>query len=216
MVHLRVADAFLDNIDENLWPLFIVGNIGPDCGDPNEDPGNFNPPINITHWTTNSIKANIDANRFFDSYIKNNIAAKSFLFYLGYYIHLFIDKEWSKRIFHPSMEKWGKDVENTVELISLIKRDWYDLDHQFLRDNGSFRTFHVFNKIQHFPNNYLDYYPVDAFEKQISFIADFYNNYSGNLNHDYLFLSKEQVSDFVEITTDKLYSLLLPKGILMK
>ena len=43
MSHFRVADYFLDKLDI-LEKEFIVGNIAPDCGEPDEMRREFNPP----------------------------------------------------------------------------------------------------------------------------------------------------------------------------
>ena len=49
MVHLRIADKLLDKIP-NLSPVeFIVGNIAPDSGVPNEDWSRFPPDTKTSH-----------------------------------------------------------------------------------------------------------------------------------------------------------------------
>ena len=50
MVHLRVADELLsrlNNIDET---SFVVGNIAPDSGVPNDDWSEFHPPKTVSHF----------------------------------------------------------------------------------------------------------------------------------------------------------------------
>ena len=50
MVHLRIADRLLDQFPD-LSPIeFIVGNIAPDSGVPNEDWSAFSPPTSVSHF----------------------------------------------------------------------------------------------------------------------------------------------------------------------
>ena len=52
MVHLRIADRLLDRIS-GLSPVeFIMGNIAPDSGIPNEDWTAFKPSTKISHFRT--------------------------------------------------------------------------------------------------------------------------------------------------------------------
>ena len=52
MVHLRIADTLLDQLT-SLYPVeFIVGNIAPDSGVPNEDWSVFTPSTTISHFRT--------------------------------------------------------------------------------------------------------------------------------------------------------------------
>ena len=95
IAHLRIAENILKNMDDLDSIAFILGNVGPDSGVPNEDWSSFNPPKKITHWINE--ENNIDAERFFDKYIKNNFMEYSkYSYVLGYYIHLLTDIEWSK------------------------------------------------------------------------------------------------------------------------
>lgn len=70
MSHFRVADYFLDKLDI-LEKEFIVGNIAPDCGEPDEMRREFNPPSKVTHWTPSGYKRDIDSEAFYKSYLEN-------------------------------------------------------------------------------------------------------------------------------------------------
>ena len=52
MVHLRIADILLDRIEGLDMNAFVLGNIAPDSGVPNEDWSVFTPPGNVTHFRT--------------------------------------------------------------------------------------------------------------------------------------------------------------------
>ena len=55
MAHLRVADKLLDEIGDLPQAHFIVGNIAPDSGEPNEDWSVFIPSTDISHLRAEGI-----------------------------------------------------------------------------------------------------------------------------------------------------------------
>jgi hypothetical protein len=52
MVHLRIVDRLLDEICNLTVAEFIVGNIAPDSGIPNDDWSVFTPSGDISHFKT--------------------------------------------------------------------------------------------------------------------------------------------------------------------
>ena len=52
MVHLRIADILLKEPGELDETAFVMGNIAPDSGVPNEDWSRFTPPKAISHFKT--------------------------------------------------------------------------------------------------------------------------------------------------------------------
>lgn len=50
ITYFCIADYFLDRIPGIVPRSFVVGNIGPDCGAPNEGWSVFTPPTEISHW----------------------------------------------------------------------------------------------------------------------------------------------------------------------
>ncbi len=196
MVHFRIADGLMDYLKVN-QEQFIVGNIGPDCGEPNEDWSAFDPPANISHWTNTGMKRNIDSEGFYQEYTKNKADKGKESFYLGYYVHLVTDILWAVKIHIPTKEKFRQEFEQDKNFIWEVKKDWYDLDHMYLKNNPDFRTFRIFDKIKAFPNIYLGFYSQTAIEKQIRYISEFYNSHEGNLNREYPYLNKEKADQFV-------------------
>lgn len=213
MVHFRIADKIIDKIPKVVRIPYIVGNIGPDCGEPNEDWSCFTPPTNITHWSDGN-KSTINYEKFFASYLNKETDSEKWSFYLGYYIHLLTDALWSKNIARPTMEKWEEDLSKNGDFIWIIKRDWYDLDHLFLKNNPEFRTFQIFSKIAEFPNKYLEYYSDMAIMKQIRYITKFYLSEHDDLEREYIYLAEETMSKFVEEASDKVIIELKKKDII--
>ncbi len=213
MVHFRIADALLDEIGGNT-EQFIVGNIGPDCGEPNEDWSLFTPPTEVSHWNPDKNKGGIRSDAFFDAYLRDKKADSGHSFYVGYYVHLLTDKLWNRMIYQPTREKFREQMELDRKFIWVIKEDWYDLDARFLREHPDFRTFRIFDKIRAYPNVYLDYYSEGAIERQIKYISDFYNTYEGKLDREYPYLTEEEMDDFVTRAVEEIRSDLKDRGLL--
>ena len=112
MVHLRVADKLLSRI-RFLDPVaFVVGNIAPDSGVPNEDWSAFTTSTKISHFkTANGKKADPEAfaAKYFLPCLQVTYDVKQYSFYLGYLAHLMTDTEWSKRIVYPAMDKFAEE-----------------------------------------------------------------------------------------------------------
>jgi hypothetical protein len=195
---------------------FIVGNIGPDCGEPNEDWSVFNPPATISHWTKTGMKRDIDSQGFYQEYIEHNTDEEKLSFYLGYYVHLLTDILWVEEIHLPTKEKFQKEFEKDKDFIWKVKEDWSDQDHLFLLSHPDFRAFHIFETVKEFPNVYLSYYSPTAIEKQILHISGFYNSHEGNLNREYPYLNKEQADNFVELALGKIYKDLKYKNLTVR
>jgi hypothetical protein len=150
-MHLRIAEYFLGKLDV-YDKEFIVGNIAPDSGVYNPTSGRFEPDVNITHFLINGDKNNIDDSRFFNRYLKNykNLSKKEFSFYVGYYIHLLTDNEFSKRIGMPSREKYKDNFDDENDYWIAAKRDWYDLDNLYLISNKDFEVYEILKGIERY------------------------------------------------------------------
>ena len=115
MVHLRLAEKLLENIEGLDAEQFGIGNVAPDSGIPNKDWTEFNPPKFITHFEDQDAKdispkyfrRDLDFYRqYLNSapYLEKN--PQQFSFLLGYFFHLIVDNLWSEKIWHPTKEKW--------------------------------------------------------------------------------------------------------------
>ncbi len=197
-LHIRIAQALIEQGIEVDQEAFLVGNIGPDCGLADEDGTSFFPPASVTHWCDGS-KLNIQAGRFANQYlVKEGLALREWSFYLGYYVHLLTDRKFSRLV----QDKIDNDplyqpLQDDDEFIWTIKKDWYDLDRIYFRDNATSLFFQVFTGIEEFPD-FLDYYPSGAVITQIHFIIDFYKKESNDLDREYLYLSEAEMDRFLE------------------
>lgn len=199
--HIRIAEAILENYNNLDARSFLIGNVGPDCGEPNEDWSEFSPPKTVSHWLNS--ENSIDSESFFNKYLSKPISdMNEYSFLLGYYSHLITDKEWGK-MFQKKVDSDPiyAELETDKKFIWKIKEDWYDLDHLYFMKNPTGIFHKVFKNINSFPD-YLDYYPVGAIERQIKYISNFYTEYSGNPNREYTYLTETEMDSFVKSTSD--------------
>lgn len=201
MVHLRIADKLLDKIP-NLSPVeFIVGNIAPDSGVPNEDWSRFTPDTKTSHFKTGKRKADPApfAAKYFTQAQQRAYTERQYAFYLGYLVHLMTDVLWSDHIVTPTLEKFGKlDAPDRNEFIWKAKEDWYDLDYKYLRDHPGFRAFRVYLGAVGFVNEFMEEFSPDAFDNRRMYITDFYLQGKENLDREYPYLTEAEMDAFVE------------------
>lgn len=203
MVHLRIADKLLDIIP-NLSPVeFIVGNIAPDSGVPNEDWSAFSPPTSVSHFTTAEKKAHPEAfaAKYFSGW--QNCTPEQFSFYLGYLTHLLTDALWSDQIAIPTFRKHiGGEPPYRGPIVWEIKEDWYDLDFKYLRDHPGFRAFRVYLGAVGFRNDFMEEFSPDAFDNRRQYITSFYLQEKDGLDREYPFLSEAEMDRFVECSVN--------------
>ncbi|WP_346938935.1 zinc dependent phospholipase C family protein [uncultured Clostridium sp.] len=205
IAHLRIAENILRNVDDLDSAAFILGNVGPDSGVPNEDWSSFNPPKTITHWINE--ENNIDAEKFFNKYIKNNsMEYLKYSYVLGYYIHLLTDIEWSK--FFDEKKKnalYNKKLKEDASFIWTIKKDWYGLDFLYLQKNPNFIFHTIFKNIDQVPD-YLDYFPKGALMKQVKYITEYYLGDNEETKDNFIYLNEEEMDKFIDETSKKIFS----------
>jgi hypothetical protein len=115
MVHLRIADKLLDRLEGLDETLFIVGNIAPDSGVPNEDWSSFTPSGDVSHFKAKGTdKSKIDIDRYVNEYFTKdmikNYSAKEFSFFLGY-----LTKEMSDKFVEDAVETIMMRIKPMIE-----------------------------------------------------------------------------------------------------
>lgn len=210
MVHFRIAENLLNRGLQAAEKEFLVGNIGPDCGLPDPETGIFFPDKIVTHFKDDG---KINPELFLKKYIQEEddfIDPRSF-FYLGYYLHLVTDVEWSRMHRKKKKEPIYQDILGTPGYTGAVKSDWYGADFVYLQENRNTIFHNVFQHINSFPD-YLDIFPENQISTQIKRITEFYlgDSYAFALEPDYRFdyLTPDEISRFVEETTEKLVDIL--------
>jgi len=216
MIHLRIADKLLDKLNNITTTEFIMGNIAPDSGVPNEDWSVFTPSGDISHFKEESINGwkNINIDKFINTHFTkehiNGYTKKEYSFFLGYYTHLLTDIEWVKQVCQPSEERFAdlcKEL-GRVNFVWTLKKDWYDLDFLYLKKNPDFRAFRLYEQSKDFKNTFMDIFAEDAFENRRQYITGFYLSGREDLEREYPYLNEIQTEAFVERTVDIIMNLI--------
>lgn len=214
MVHLRIADKLLDQIPDLSLVEFIVGNIAPDSGVPNDDWSAFTPNTTISHFKTHGNKADPQefAAKYFTPSLQKEYSAQQYSFYLGYLTHLITDVLWVRDIYAPSKVKFPELMAELGDnFIWKMKEDWYDLDFKYLRDHPCFRAFKVYLGAEGFVNEFMDEFSPEAFDNRREYITGWYLVGKDGLDREYPYLSEAEMDAFVEASTNEILDILHTK-----
>ena len=205
MIHLRIADKLLDKIP-NISPIeFIMGNMAPDSGVPNEDWSAYSPSTAVSHYRVDngSGKKVIDLNTYISQYftpaLRTSYTAEQHSFYLGYLTHLLADILWSDQIANPARKKYAQEfTDYGHKFWSTIKEDWYDLDFLYLKKHPGFRAFRAYLGSVGYVNKYMDFFAPDAFDNRREYITSFYLQENDNLDREYPYLTEADADRFLD------------------
>ena len=213
MVHLRIADELLSKLKDIDETAFVVGNIAPDSGVPNDDWSEFHPPKTVSHYYKKNesgtyIDLDVFCKRYFNSDVINRYSKKEFSFFLGYYVHLLTDIRWTDIISAKLIQDYPEEYKNDEnKLIWAAKEDWYDLDFLYLRQHPDFRAFAIYENTVGFENEYMDIFDKDAFDNRRQYICGFYRgDWHGNLYREYKYLTQKQADEFVTETSTLIFN----------
>lgn len=204
--HMRIAEKILSKHPVFDPQKFVVGNLAPDCNEPNEDWSDFDPPKKITHWMNKDNK--IIPEDFYQSYLNttyNDYELYSFL--IGYYVHLLTDIAFSLDMRERKESPEYARLKEDKNFIWEIKKDWYDLDLKYFHDNRR----NIFNNIVQYINefpNYLEYFPENTIMDKLKYIINFYKNTDRNFNREYKYLTEVEMNKFVDNTSNEIIELL--------
>lgn len=215
MIHLRIADKLLDRIP-GLSPIeFIMGNMAPDSGVPNDDWTRFFPSTAVSHFRvddgTGKKKIDLDAylERYFSPALRAGYTPQQDSFYLGYYTHLLTDFFWSDRVAWPTRQRFADQfAADSPGTWGKIKAEWYDLDRLYLKKHPGFRAFRAYLDSVGFVNTYMDIFSPDAFDNRRAYITSFYLEDRDDPDREYVYFTAEDADRFVEACTGRIMEVL--------
>ncbi len=202
--HLRIAETLLESLPELDETAFTFGNLAPDSGVPNADWSQFDPPKEITHFSNKGEGEEAIRDLEFylaylsDPHVRDDNARYSFL--LGYWFHLLTDNLWSHRVWHATKQYFSDVIaeQGIVAAGWTFKKDWYDLDHLYVRDHRASLFWRVY-LIAPPPASYLPFLPEAAVAHQIAHIRTFYGQPEArDLDRAYPYLNEASMARFVE------------------
>lgn len=203
MVHLRIADQLLDSLPGLSAVDFVVGNIAPDSGIPNEDWSEFTPSVIVSHFRVDhSIPKNICIPAFVERYFtpeqRTSYTPAQNSFFLGYLVHLMTDQLWSAQVVNALKERFPAQwKDDRTALINRAKEDWYDLDYKYLRQHPDFRAFQIYKNAAGYENCFMSEFAPDAFDNRRQYITSFYLEENDHLDREYPYLTEGQMDGFV-------------------
>lgn len=211
IIHLRVAQGIYQKMNLKYKSEFVMGNIAPDSGVPTADGTGFVPDAEMSHFRTvdeHGIKVvheDLFVSRYFTKERCESYNEREYAFYLGYLVHLLTDKLWANKIVYGAKEKLSDlfEQDNTA-FWKKIKRDWYDLDFQYLKKYPDFEAFGIYKGIKEFKNNYLDFFAEDAFVQKKKFVIAFYREGVEKIKERETYISPEELEAFVEYAVEKI------------
>ncbi len=207
--HLRTAELIARALPELNLDWFFAGSIAPDCGMPDETWSNFDPPKSVTHYLAEGDDKytirDLDFYREYRHAIGPDLSAPESSFLWGYYFHLLTDRLWVYRIDPTTKSVWADlfKEKGKFEAIELVKGDWYDLDHRFLRDHPGWQPWIRFSNLNltQFP---IQHICADAILFQFDYIRRYYTEEGSNrtLDRVYPYLNEQTMQRIVDDAAD--------------
>lgn len=203
MVHLRIADRLLDSLPKLSAVDFVVGNIAPDSGVPNQDWSEFTPSTVVSHFKLDksvpkSICIPLFVERYFTPAQRASYSPAQNSFFLGYLVHLMTDQLWSNQVVNGLKERFPDQwKDDRTALINRAKEDWYDLDYKYLRQHPDFRAFRIYAGAAGYKNTFMTEFAPDAFDNRRQYITAFYQEENNHLDREYPYLTEGQMDGFV-------------------
>ena len=125
---------------------------------------------------------------------------KRYSFLLGYFCHLVTDNLWFHWIGAPTQERFKAQFEADKDFIWEVKKDWYGLDFEYVRDNPQCLYWRVFLGCD-YPVNYLDFLLPEGVQQRIDYIKSYYQSEDEHIreivSRKRVYLVKGQADEFV-------------------
>lgn len=209
-IHFRVADQFLDRIQNLDKEYFIIGNIAPDCGVPYRHKRGYNPPSEVTHYAPTGNKGDCDYGYVYNEFIKNETDIKKKSFYIGFFVHLMTDSAFVNDFTYRIEERYGS-FDTHRDLSGAVKKEWYNLDFAFFKNNVS-PSFELFKTYQSFDEPYPDFYKNSEISNRMKYIVSFYGSNEPE-EMEYKYTAPDAVEDFVSKIPQKIYDELVIRNV---
>jgi hypothetical protein len=210
IAHLRISESLLERLPGLDPAQFVIGNIAPDAGIPDEHWKNFDPPPEVTHFKrSHSVHKDIADLEFYRGYLQSVDPGdrQRYSFRLGYFFHLITDNLWTIQVGKPTQERFAEQFAADPDFIWEVKRDWYGLDHLYVRANPDCLYWRVFLEAE--PQDAeLDFLPPAALDRQLKHIKAYYQlddeEIQEMMSRPKLYLGKSEMDSFVAEAIDRL------------
>lgn len=214
MVHLRIAEQLLEQIDGLDACQFAIGNVAPDSGVVDEN-GRFHPPKEISHYTHYTEPRCMYLHRdacFYEDYLRDiePTDKNRFSFLLGYLFHIVTDNLWITDIWRPTKNKFFGGQSPTDAYVREVKGDWVGQDFLYLQQHPESLFYQYFLDYE-YNEPLFDLLPQENIEIALQRIKDFYLldevAFAERIDRPFLYLQQVDSDIFVENTAVLLYEL---------
>ena len=211
MAHLRIAENLLFHIQDLDAAQFAIGSVAPDSGIPDENWEKFNPPPHVTHFkrsiSVHKDIADLDFYRGYLADVSSKTQPQRFSFRLGYFFHLITDNLWTIAVGKPTEERFSREFAADKNFIWEVKKDWYGLDHIYVRAHPDCLFWRVF--LDAIPDSAdLDFLPPQALARQLDFVKAYYQRRDEETDEmcarPFIYMSASTMDSFIEDTTARL------------
>lgn len=217
MTHLRIAGELLERIPNLDAAQFGIGNIAPDAGVPDENWKHFDPPPNVTHYSSGKNHRgryirDLDYYRQFDDALApGSPDARQRAFLLGYFFHLLTDRLFDAYIWSlPGPDIRSLSEVDRKQLIKTIREEWQSIDQIYVRDHPEAFFWTVFVDAL-YAGDYLPFLPAAAIQTRVELLQDIYQRKDARAQALYAlkleYFSSHLISDFVQQTSQELYTI---------
>jgi|LGOV01.1.fsa_nt_gb hypothetical protein len=211
ITHLRIAENLLKtyNYDRK---NFVLGNIGPDSGLPNEERTKFIPSKEVTHFLVDRSLSDhpytrISSVKFYKEHVTHTHDEEKKAYVLGYYAHLITDVSWSmlQHQLKTSNKAYATQLEADPSFIWEVKKDWYALDFKYLKQHSN----SIYDEFKAYPyvEDHFEFFPPNSLTVQMKYIQDFYSKMENSPQYSGDYLSEEDMNSFVDNTSEYLIQL---------
>jgi len=213
IAHLRIAENLLEHIPGLDPDQFAIGNVAPDSGIPDEKWEKFEPPPEITHFKrSKSVHKDIADLDFYRDHLADVLPedTERFSFRLGYFFHLITDNLWTVQVGKPTSERYSEQFATDRSFIWEVKKDWYGLDHIYVREHPDCLYWRIFLDTQPASAD-LAFLPPKALDRQLGHIKSYYQ-LDGEEIQDMMtrpkqYLRKEEMDHFVKDASERIYTI---------
>lgn len=199
--HLRIAEKLFEMIPGFDETAFTFGSLAPDSGKPNADWSEFDPPKEVTHFLHRGDgEDKIHDLTFYRQYVAqagpDNLSFYSFVW--GYFFHLLCDNLWMRLIWETTQTEWASRTAGDHQFVWVIKKDWYGLDHHYLRDPPDCSFWRVFAVMPN-PPTYLPFLSEEALHHSLNHIREGYRSPSADwlVDRPYPYLNAASMNRYV-------------------
>ena len=226
MIHFRVAQTMLDRGALGECPerapaeAFVMGNIAPDSGVPTPE-GGYSPDKNTSHFMrrfegvpAGQNPERCDPHLFAREWLIPTLdrGDEAAAFYLGYLCHLVTDNGWVRDFIYPAKVRFAhlrlvdgaETPEGVARFYAFLKKDWYDMDFLYLRRRPDLPAYRLFLNAPRFENEFLPFFPADAFEIKRHEIGTFYRKGVATVEERAVYISEDEAEAFIERVADEI------------